>query len=683
MESSTDRALWAASCAGDTDAFVALVGRHHRAVSAITLAATGDLALSEDLAQETFLSAWRHIARVREPEKIAAWLCTIARNLGRRAMRQTGTTSTEPLAADLTSDAATPEDLIAAHQEHAAVWAALAELPLEYREPLILAYRDGWSSRSIAEVLGLTVAAVDQRLSRGRKRLRLDVAERLQPALLATKPSDRVHRRVAAMVPLLPTLGSPLTPPLGLGLLTMKKLIAFSALLAFIAGLVAWGLHQTNHPTVTTATATATATTTTSASNPASRTPGSAVRASPIADRREAWRAAAREGDSPHNTTTAKGSLELTTLGNVATVNLEGGPSRTIVYQGASSQLQLREPDPDASVEVAESFQNTWDEVADAMADAEPAETREVQGTVVSSDGEPVAGAVVLAGSVGFHYARVESYASGSTGATTDAGGAFRLEVAADQRASILAMKGDRRSRVVALDPSSASAKVSLYLDATARLVGETRRDGEGTPAHVEISHTVTGIRYALESDLEGRFALEGIDTGRYVVQARAESGTEAPRTREVEVEVEVTDSQPATVQLDLPTGGLIATELVLPDELGDASALIRLLSGRHAPTDLTSLSELLDTASQAGTPLEVAQKMFTNLRLGLDGVVEFDDLEPGDYTVCVHVSTAGKPTPREDGVLVFQTQTLAFTCETTSLAPGDEIVEIAVDLRS
>ena len=50
--------------------------------------ATGDRVLGEDVAQDTFLAAWRQLDRVRDAMRIGPWLCGIARNLGRKARRR-------------------------------------------------------------------------------------------------------------------------------------------------------------------------------------------------------------------------------------------------------------------------------------------------------------------------------------------------------------------------------------------------------------------------------------------------------------------------------------------------------------------------------------------------------------------------------------------------------------------
>jgi hypothetical protein len=69
--------LWA-SVAGSKDAFGTVVRRYQALVCAVTYSATGDIGTSEELAQETFLRAWRNLRQLEDPGWFRAWLCTIA-----------------------------------------------------------------------------------------------------------------------------------------------------------------------------------------------------------------------------------------------------------------------------------------------------------------------------------------------------------------------------------------------------------------------------------------------------------------------------------------------------------------------------------------------------------------------------------------------------------------------------
>ena len=75
------------TAAGNRRAFAALIDRYKSLVCAVAYNATGDLGASEDLAQETFLTAWSRLDKVSDSSKLRAWLCAISQNLALRWLR--------------------------------------------------------------------------------------------------------------------------------------------------------------------------------------------------------------------------------------------------------------------------------------------------------------------------------------------------------------------------------------------------------------------------------------------------------------------------------------------------------------------------------------------------------------------------------------------------------------------
>src|SRR5882757_8769955 len=72
------------------EAFSEIVARYQTLVCSVTYSATGSLSRSEDLAQEVFLTAWKELRQLREPAKLRAWLCGIARRLTANTRRREG-----------------------------------------------------------------------------------------------------------------------------------------------------------------------------------------------------------------------------------------------------------------------------------------------------------------------------------------------------------------------------------------------------------------------------------------------------------------------------------------------------------------------------------------------------------------------------------------------------------------
>src|SRR3974390_2154947 len=154
--SGTDSQWVQAARRGDKRAFVEIVARHQAMVCGIALGILGDFAASEDAGQEAFLTAWRKIHELREPERLRGWLAQISRNaaLGQLRSRK----GHDPLEDEpaLPDDAPGPDETVATREEAALVRECLAKLPELYRLPLVLFYREGQSVRAVAEALGIS-----------------------------------------------------------------------------------------------------------------------------------------------------------------------------------------------------------------------------------------------------------------------------------------------------------------------------------------------------------------------------------------------------------------------------------------------------------------------------------------------------------------------------------------------
>ncbi len=201
-----DAELVAASLSGDRAAFGRIVSRYQSLVCSVTYSATGNLTLSEDVAQETFVTAWRQLAELREPAKLRAWLCGIARNLLHNTLRRLGrepSQSGETLdaAAELSSPEEAPGAQTIRREEEAILWQALERIPELYRAPLILFYREGRSVEQTAALLDLSEDVVRQRLTRGRKQLADEVTAFVEGTLRRSAPGPAFVPGVLAALP--------------------------------------------------------------------------------------------------------------------------------------------------------------------------------------------------------------------------------------------------------------------------------------------------------------------------------------------------------------------------------------------------------------------------------------------------------------------------------------------------
>ena len=202
-----DEELVNASLGGDREAFGQIVTRHQALVCSLAYSATGSLTQSEDLAQETFIAAWKHLAQLREPAKLRSWLCGIARNLIHNSLRTQGREpSHRAQALEDIAEPRSPEPLPAeraiSREEAEILWRALERIPETYREPLVLFYREHQSVEAVAQELELTEEAVRQRLARGRKLLQEEVLAFVEGALEKTAPGTAFTVAVVAALPL-------------------------------------------------------------------------------------------------------------------------------------------------------------------------------------------------------------------------------------------------------------------------------------------------------------------------------------------------------------------------------------------------------------------------------------------------------------------------------------------------
>ncbi len=142
----SDTELVSRSLAGDRDAFGGIVSRYQTLVCSLAYSAMGSLGQSEDLSQETFITAWLQLGKLAEPEKLRSWLCGIARNLindycrrqGREPAHRAESLDVAPESPSLEPE---PMEHAIGKEEEAILWRSIGRVPALYREPLVLFYR--------------------------------------------------------------------------------------------------------------------------------------------------------------------------------------------------------------------------------------------------------------------------------------------------------------------------------------------------------------------------------------------------------------------------------------------------------------------------------------------------------------------------------------------------------------
>ena len=192
-ESDADALLVERVRLGDARAFEMLVVKYQRRIERLIGRMVRDPELVQDIAQETFVRAWRALPQFRGESAFYTWLYRIAVNTTRKMLgqlRRDPLVSESELAsvedADETSrieneltDGTTPEGLLASREIAAAVNAAIDALSDDLRQAITLREVEGLSYEEIAEVMNSPIGTVRSRIFRAREA----IAARLRPLL--------------------------------------------------------------------------------------------------------------------------------------------------------------------------------------------------------------------------------------------------------------------------------------------------------------------------------------------------------------------------------------------------------------------------------------------------------------------------------------------------------------------
>jgi RNA polymerase sigma-70 factor (ECF subfamily) len=162
----------------DRAAFGALINRYERTALAVAYARMRDSNRAGDVVQDAFLKAWQKLGGLEDPSRFGAWLCGIVRNAAidqQRRMQRAPKGGVAPTIID-SRVGANPSARLDGQERCLQIDAALGELDEVSRTVVVLRYYEGLSSKEIGELLGVSAAAVDTRLSRARDELRLSLA---------------------------------------------------------------------------------------------------------------------------------------------------------------------------------------------------------------------------------------------------------------------------------------------------------------------------------------------------------------------------------------------------------------------------------------------------------------------------------------------------------------------------
>lgn len=180
--------------AGDAKAFELLVVKYQRRIERLIGRMVRDVDLVEDIAQETFIRAYRALHQFRGDAQFYTWLYRIAVNTAKKAlvdMKRDPTVSEAALRSSDDDDETyrpgnepisdeTPESVLAAKEIAAAVNAAMEALPAELRQAVTLREIEGMSYEEIAEVMNCPIGTVRSRIFRAREAISAKVKPLLE-----------------------------------------------------------------------------------------------------------------------------------------------------------------------------------------------------------------------------------------------------------------------------------------------------------------------------------------------------------------------------------------------------------------------------------------------------------------------------------------------------------------------
>ena len=193
---------------GDDEAFTALVRKHQKSVHALAWRKVGDFHFAEEITQDAFLRAYRHLSTLKDPTQFSGWLYVITDRLCKNWLqnKKSEIKSLEDVPV-IEMQKASYERYMSEQNEQEAhahrqelVRRLLAKLPESERTVMTLYYLGEMTAKEIGNFLGVSVNTITSRLQRARRRLEQEEELLVQELLGSVQLSDNLTERIAQQV---------------------------------------------------------------------------------------------------------------------------------------------------------------------------------------------------------------------------------------------------------------------------------------------------------------------------------------------------------------------------------------------------------------------------------------------------------------------------------------------------
>jgi RNA polymerase sigma-70 factor (ECF subfamily) len=189
FEKSDDALLIRLIAKAERGALEELYDRYNRLVFSVALAIVSDRSIAEEVTLDVFVRVWQG-ASTYHPERanVRTWLAAITRHhsidilRGQRSRLDQKSLYLDELSWQEEADMPDPQEGVEMNSQHAHIRQAMAQLPADQRETLLLAYFKGYSHRQIAELLEAPLGTIKTRIRLAMQKLRQILSEEPQPS---------------------------------------------------------------------------------------------------------------------------------------------------------------------------------------------------------------------------------------------------------------------------------------------------------------------------------------------------------------------------------------------------------------------------------------------------------------------------------------------------------------------